>query len=108
MSITDEALALKYFDALIVRHLRLTATSRDQAGAIERSNLGYFAGYYDHETRARVERLFNCAHPIFGAIAEKGPPTAEEAFMAGVALATGHDNEDEQAVIPGNWWELYV
>jgi hypothetical protein len=29
-------------------------------------NLGYFAGYYDDETRMRVERLFKTKHPIFG------------------------------------------
>lgn len=38
------------------------------------------------ETRARVERLFRCAHPIFGAIAEVGPPPAEEAFRKGLEL----------------------
>lgn len=33
-------------------------------------NLGYYAGYYDAETRARVERLFLTEHPIFGHIQE--------------------------------------
>lgn len=43
-------------------------------------NLGYFAGYYDHETRDRVEKLFQCSHPVYGSIKEKGAPTPTEAF----------------------------
>ena len=56
---------------------------RAKCEVIQRSNLGYFAGYYDSETRARVERLFKCAHPIFGPIAQKGEPSPEEAFKMG-------------------------
>lgn len=81
--ITDQAEADAYF-ARCVEHTMRFGKTRAEAEALERSNLGYFAGYYDHETRARVERLFQCAHPIFGAIAEKGPPTPEEAFRLGV------------------------
>ena len=54
--------------------------------AIERENIAYFAGYYDNETRARVERLFKCAHPVFGAIAENGPPSPELAFAKGQVM----------------------
>jgi len=36
------------------------------AEQIAKTNLGYFAGYYDDETRERVELLFACKHPIFG------------------------------------------
>lgn len=61
--------------------------TREEAERLLGINLGYFAGYYGAETRARVERLFSCAHPIFGAIAEKGMPTPEEAFTAGVMWA---------------------
>lgn len=85
---SDEAEALEYFEALVARHLRCTPKSREEAEQIERSNLAYFAGYYDSDTRARVERLFNCAHPVFGAIAEKGPPSPEEAFGLGYELAS--------------------
>ena len=51
---------------------------------ITKKNLGYFAGYYNHETRARVERLFACEHPVFGKISVQGPPSAEEAFRKGL------------------------
>src|SRR4051812_40668487 len=82
MKITDQAQADHYFEKCVAHTMRFGKT-REQAEAIERENLGYYAGYCDNETRARVERLFNCAHPIFGAIAEQGPPTHEAAFAAG-------------------------
>lgn len=30
------------------------------------SNVGYFAGYYDEETRKRVSKWLGAEHPIFG------------------------------------------
>jgi hypothetical protein len=85
MTIEDQAEADGYFERLVA-HTMTFGRTREDAETIERQNLGYYAGYYDHTTRARVERLFKCAHPIFGAIAEKGPPTAEEAFTMGKAF----------------------
>jgi hypothetical protein len=86
MSITDEAEAALYFERLVDHCMRSCGESREEAERIERSNLGYFAGYYDSATRERVERLFSCEHPIFGKIAERGPPTLLEAFTAGVMM----------------------
>lgn len=62
------------------------AASRVKAEAIVREALGYMAGYYCNNTRERVERLFKCEHPIFGAIAKKGAVTADEAFAIGLKL----------------------
>lgn len=87
MSITDQAKADAYFK-LCVDHTMTFGKTRPEAEEIERFNLGYYAGYYDNTTRARVERLFRCAHPIFGAVAERGQPTSEEAVQAGIDLAT--------------------
>lgn len=84
MTITDQATADAYFQQLVARHVDRT---RQQAERIERHNLAYYAGYCSHEIRERVERLFFCKHPVFGSIAENGPPTAEEAFAAGIAAA---------------------
>lgn len=67
MAITDQADADAYFEKLF--NERITSR-REEAERIERSNLGYFAGYYDTDTRIRIEQLFRCAHPIFGAIAK--------------------------------------
>lgn len=84
MEIMDQEAADKHFDELVRHNLSFGMTTIEEAQRIERSNLGYFAGYYDHETRARVERLFKCEHPVFGSIAENGPPTTEEALLAGM------------------------
>jgi len=86
MEITDQASADRYFEECVL-HSMSFGNSREKAESLERQNLGYFAGYYDHETRERVERLFKCSHPIFGSIAKNGPPTAEEAFEAGKRMA---------------------
>lgn len=83
MAITDQAEADGYFERL-VEHRMSFGKTREEAETIERSNLGYWAGYYSHATRERVERLFRCEHPVFGSIAEKGPPTAEQAFEMGL------------------------
>ena len=86
MQITDQSKADAYFEKC-VRHTMSHGKSQQESEAIERSNLGYYAGYYDKNTRERVERLFHCAHPIFGRIADRGTPTAKEAFEAGARLA---------------------
>ena len=81
--VSTEEDAQTYFDALVRYHMRLSPKhDKERAWTIERGNLAYFAGYYDNETRQRVERLFKCVHPVFGkAIAE--PVSATEAFEAG-------------------------
>jgi len=53
------------------------------AEKIAKDNLAYYAGYYNEETRQRVERLFKCQHPLFGSIKEQGPPSNQEAFQCG-------------------------
>ena len=88
MKITDQKEANEYFEECI-EHCMSFGKSREQAEDIERQNLGYWAGYYDHETRLRVEKLFSCKHPVFG-LAEDGAPTPEEAFDLGRKLALGH------------------
>jgi hypothetical protein len=87
-AITEQADAEVYLEQLVERATRLYGQTREEATSIIKENLGYYAGYYNNETRARVERLFKCAHPVFGAIS-KGAPTMEEAFAAGQVLAKG-------------------
>lgn len=85
MEITDQAAADAYFGECVEHCMIFHDKTRSEAETIERANLGYYAGYYSNETRARVERLFKCAHPVFGAIADKGAPTPEQAFAMGEA-----------------------
>ena len=86
MRITTQEKPDAYFEKC-VKHTMSFGASREAAESIERQNLGYFAGYYDNETRKRVECLFHCSHPFFGAVAD-GPPTPDEAFLKGVEVAT--------------------
>ena len=85
MDITTQEDADVYLETLI-RHNMSFGHSREEATTIEKSNLGYYAGYYSDDTRRRVEFLFQCEHPIFGSIIIKGSPTPEEAFQMGVEL----------------------
>ena len=85
MGVKNQAEADVLFKALVAEAIRLSPQLwQREAERIQRLNLGYWAGYYGNETRERVERLFKCEHPVFGKIAEKGPPTPEQAFKAGV------------------------
>ena len=86
MEIIDAAEAQEYFERCVLHSMTHFGKSREEAEQVERSNLGYCAGYYSEETRRRVERLFSCAHPVFGAIAEHGQPTVEEALEMGKRL----------------------
>lgn len=58
---------------------------RAKAETVEKMNLGYFAGYSSHETRERVEKLFRCAHPVFGKVSVH-KPTTKEGLEAGINL----------------------
>jgi hypothetical protein len=75
MKIMTQEKADEYFYEC-VQHCMLTALEEGkilnmgEAAEIERQNLGYFAGYYSHETRLRVEQLFGCRHPVL-------PPASE-------------------------------
>ena len=91
MDITDPLDAQQYLTDYVT-HIRkhLDEEPRDNdmtAEDIAKSNLGYFAGYYNDETRARVEELFTCSHPIFGTIKDNGSPTPEQAFKMGEDIA---------------------
>jgi hypothetical protein len=91
MKITDKADAEQYFKdyvAFIQKHLdKEPRTDGMTAEQIAKTNIGYFAGYYDHKTSLKVKELFMCSHPVFGAAA-KGEPTAQEAFDAGCKCAS--------------------
>ena len=88
MEIAGQAEADAYFKECVEHTLENFGGSQAEAEVLERGNLGYYAGYYGSDTRERVERLFACSHPVFGKIAERGQPTAEEALQAGRDLAS--------------------
>jgi hypothetical protein len=79
MQITEQDKANEYYEALMERHMRITDDSRKRAEQVIKSNLGYYAGYYSSDVIDRVQRFYNCSHPIFG----KTQPTPEQAFKKG-------------------------
>jgi hypothetical protein len=87
MEITDPEDARQYLGEYIKWIQRaLDKEPRDDnmtPSEIAKANLGYYAGYYDTDTRVRVEKLFMCTHPVFGSIKDNGQPTPEEAFELG-------------------------
>jgi hypothetical protein len=85
MEMDSQEEADEYFLALVEYNMK-AGVDREEAEKVARDNLGYWAGYYDDETRQRVERLFRCSHPIFGSIEKNGPPTPEAAFLAGMRM----------------------
>lgn len=89
MEMTDQTNADAYFEKC-VRHTMTFGSTREEAERIERSNFGYYAGYYGNETQVRVERLFKCSHPIFGATTPGKSVLPEEAFNAGRKMAAAH------------------
>src|SRR5579862_9460169 len=88
MEVAAQEEADKIFDRMVTLCISEKRMPRQRAEKIQRENLGYFAGYHGDETRRRVERLFKCAHPVFGAISENGPPTPKQAFAAGLKMGT--------------------
>lgn len=92
MQIQDAADAQQYLRAYIAHiECRLAddqGVDGHTAEQIARANLGYFAGYYDHTTRERVERLFGAVHPVIGS-ASKGECTPAQALEAGAVAARG-------------------
>ena len=86
LKITAQPEADGYFQEC-VEHCMSHGKEQAEAQRIERINLAFYAAYAplleSDETRARVEKLFACAHPIFGAIAEHGSVTVGDALEVG-------------------------
>lgn len=61
VEVQTEEEARIYFEKLVERQIRFFDKSREEAQEQERMNIGYYAGYYDAETRNRVERLYKFA-----------------------------------------------
>lgn len=86
MQATSQVEADWILDEMVSSYTKRGGVNRIEGRRIQRSNIAYYAGYYGNATRERVERLFNCAHPVFGAIAVNGPITPEQAFKAGLKM----------------------
>jgi hypothetical protein len=105
MEITDQEEADRYLAALVTYQMRKFGSSREEAERDMRRNLGYHAGYFSDEARARVERLFRTVHPYLGAIAEKGPASPEECLKIGYLLGLAAEMGLPTEEVP-DWFAL--
>lgn len=96
MHITDPDLAAHYFEECVQHNMAHSVNNRGLAEEIERSNLGYWAGYYSRETRLRVEELFGCQHPILGKAKDRDW-SPEELVDKGIEVA-----REWEAKVSGN------
>ncbi len=87
--IMTKAEADEYFERLVERGMRISGKSREETEQIQRHNIGYYSGYFDPVTMARMQELFCCAHPVFGRVTTEGIPSPEQAVEAGKKLAKG-------------------
>jgi hypothetical protein len=111
LEITDEREARVYFEELVQRALgQMPSFTREEAESHVKSSIAYYAGYYDNDVRARVERLYNCVHPFFGSIEKNGPPGPEAAYRMGQAAAMGQLTELVQPKDPKmrSLWERII
>jgi len=84
LEITDPDEAKEYLEALIERSMKYFDNSREEAERIEKTNLGYYCGYYGTEAMIRVHKLFDCEHEIFGKVESADDlPSDEEIFEMG-------------------------
>tara|TARA_Y100000310_G_C20229595_1_gene599589 strand:+ start:133 stop:525 length:393 start_codon:yes stop_codon:yes gene_type:complete len=93
VQVTDQLKADECFKELVdelekrmVENVGELFEQRSEAEDMVRKNLAYFAGYYSSEVRRMVEKLYDCVHPVFGSIEEKGEPTARQSFNLGRLL----------------------
>jgi hypothetical protein len=75
--------------AMLVQRQFNRGVSAEIAANFIRTNLARYAAHGDDEMRERVERLYECAHPIFGAFKEFGAPKTEEIYQLGLNKGKG-------------------
>lgn len=56
------------FEALLLQLCAEHGCEPDKVRAVQLSNVGYFAGYYDQTTMRRVNEWLGAAHPVFGVV----------------------------------------
>ena len=78
---TDKDEAQDFFYQYVNHISVVNRYSWDKSIEIAKSNLGYFAGYYNQEVCDIIYKTYQCSHPIFGDKPFDVSP--EEAFNKG-------------------------
>lgn len=77
----NQKLADELFDSVVLKNMQILGVDRDQAEKNVRENIGYYAAYWDTETRERCEKLYGAIHPFLGPVSNNYTP--EEIFELG-------------------------
>lgn len=83
----DTELGRKYVEAYVQYLMQDWGHTEKDAYRVVLNNIGYWAGYYGHETMKLVHEFYGAEHPVFGA----SQPTTKEAFDAGVKYMAKND-----------------
>lgn len=63
MQVKTEVEATEYFETLVQSSIE-EGYSREEAQDLQAKNIGYYAAYFNEETRERVYRLYKTRHPV--------------------------------------------
>ena len=86
LACTTPAEAEAWIEKEVEHYVQFHGKSVAEAVQIIKSNIGYMAGYYDHETAQKIHRLFHAVHPIFGTADYHETVSPKEAFDLGRKL----------------------
>ena len=81
---TDKNEAQDFFYQYVNHISFVNKYSWDKSIEIAKSNLGYFAGYYNQEVCDIIYKTYQCSHPIFGDKPFSVNP--EEAYRKGLEM----------------------
>jgi hypothetical protein len=88
-SVQTSEQAKAYFEACVKHSMTIDiGLCREDAEAMERSNIGYVAGYFSQEEAARIHKLFGFGHPILGNAADWPKMSPESILEKGAAWAS--------------------
>lgn len=95
--ITNKEDAAEYFASCVEHTMRMNSSlTENEAIELEKTNIGYFSGYTDIDSRRRIENLFNCEHPLFGSI--DNPITGEVIFKIGKAIGEASRGKEDISI----------
>jgi len=83
---TDKDEAQDFFYQYVNHISFVNKYSWDKSIEIAKSNLGYFAGYYNQEVCDIIYKTYQCSHPIFGNKPFSVNP--EEAYRKGLEIGS--------------------
>jgi hypothetical protein len=58
MDVSTEIEAREYFEKLVQHSMKVANRTREDAEWLEKTNIRYYSGYYDQQTRERVLALY--------------------------------------------------